>query len=167
MRTTATITVLLTCAVLCGACDDDGKPTPDAGAPSGSASAPVPSARGAAPPAPSASSEDATQVELQRFTLTSAVKDKEPADKLDTGKPGTRVYGHLAVRNRTAGPRRVSLSFRVNGDERSMVDLSIDKSWSWRTWAYVTLRKEDKGELVVIAFDERGNELGKKAIPIR
>jgi len=110
---------------------------------------------------------DADHVELLKFSLTSAVKDKDPADALDQTKPGQRVYGHLAVRNRTSGPKRISLSFRVNGDERSVVDLTVEKSWSWRTWAYVTLRKDDKGELTVYAFDDHGAALGEKTIPIR
>jgi hypothetical protein len=103
---------------------------------------------------------------MQKFALTSGVKNKDPVDKLDSAKPGQRVYGHLTVRNRTEGPRRVSLSFRVNDDERAMVDLTIEKSWSWRTWAYVTLRKDDKGELTVHAFDEHGAELGTESLPI-
>lgn len=120
---------------------------------------------------PSSSSKPAEApadgVDLLKMVLTSAVKNKEPADVLDSAKPGQRVYGHITVRNRTAGPKRVSLSFRVNGDERSLVDLNVEKSWSWRTWAYVTLRKEDKGELTVHAFDDRGAELGTGSIPIR
>jgi hypothetical protein len=95
------------------------------------------------------------------------VKAKDPVDDLDAAKPGQRVYGHVTIRNRTAGSKRVTLSFRVNGDERSMVDLDIEKSWSWRSWAYVTLRKEDKGELTVHVFDDHGAEMATKSIPIR
>ena len=156
--------LLLTLAL--AACDEPGKP-------SGSVSSAAPSS--AAPPARSAQApatakpaeKVADGVELQKFVLTTGVKSKDPVDVLDAAKPGQRVYGHLTVRNRTDGPKRVSLSFRVNDDERAMVDLTVEKSWSWRTWAYVTLRKDDKGELTVHAFDDHGAELGKESIPIK
>lgn len=113
----------------------------------------------------SAAAEDI--LDVLKFDLASDVKNKEPVDVLDHAKPGQRVYGHLTVRNRTSGTQRISLSFRVNDDERTMVDLKVEKSWSWRTWGYVTLRKDDKGELTVYAFDDHGAELAKQSIPIR
>lgn len=152
------------------ACGDPAKQGSSAGAPpaSSSSSSPPP-ARSAAAPATTSkpAAPPADGVELQKLTLTSGVKSKDPVDKLDAAKPGQRVYGHLTVRNRTSGPQRVSVSFRVNDDERAMVDLTVEKSWSWRTWAYVTLRKDDKGELTVHAFDDHGAELGKESIPIK
>ena len=155
--------------LLLAACGDPAKQGSSAGAPPASSSAAPPAARGAAPPATAAkpAAPPADGVELQKLTLTSGVKSKDPVDTLDAAKQGQRVYGHLTVRNRTSGPQRVSVSFRVNDDERAMVDLTIEKSWSWRTWAYVTLRKEDKGELTVHVFDDHGAELGKESIPIK
>ncbi len=170
MRRDVSLPLLLACALLAVACDEPGKPGADGGAPSakGAPAGPGGAPSGRATAAPTKIAETpADGVELQKFVLTSAVKSKEPADLLDAAKPGQRVYGHLTVRNRTDGPKRVSLSFRVNGDERTLVDLTIEKSWSWRTWAYVTLRKEDKGELTVHAFDDHGAELGTQSIPIR
>jgi hypothetical protein len=148
------ITVLSAC--------DDPKPSSGASTAAPGASAPAPSAapaKSAAPPA--------DHVELQKLVLTSGVKARDPVDVLDAAKPGQRVYGHVTVRNRTSGTKRVSLSFRVNGDERTMVDLDIEKSWSWRSWAYVTLRKDDKGELTVHVFDDHGAEMATESIPIR
>lgn len=153
---------------LCAGCGD-GAPASDAGAPPGASAT-----NAAALSAPTSKTQAAKTaspvpdgVDLLKFELTSAIKDKDPKDTLDQAKPGQRVYGHLTVRNRTDGPKRVSLSFRVNDDERTLVDLNVEKSWSWRTWGYVTLRKEDKGELTVYAFDDHGAELGKKSIPIK
>ncbi len=147
-------------AVSCvfAACSDEG--------PTASGTTSAPSGKPSA--APTKSSEvPADHVELQKLVLASAIKSKDPADDLDATKPGQRVYAHVTVRNRTAGTKRVSVSFRVNGDERTMVDLDIEKSWSWRSWAYVTLRKDDKGELTVHVFDDHGAELADKTIPIR
>lgn len=155
--------------LLLAACGDPAKQGSSAGGPPASSSAAPPPARSAATPATAAkpAAPPADGVELQKLTLTSGVKSKDPVDTLDAAKQGQRVYGHLTVRNRTSGPQRVSVSFRVNDDERAMVDLTIEKSWSWRTWAYVTLRKEDKGELTVHVFDDHGAELGKESIPIK
>lgn len=152
---------------LLGACDADPKPAAGTGAPTGSTTAaPAPSAKpGSARPTPTETVAEG--VDLLKMELTSEVKNKEPVDKLDSAKPGERVYAHLTVRNRTAGQQRVSLSFRINDEERTMVDLKVEKSWSWRTWAYVTLRKDDKGELTVHAFDDHGAELATKSIPIK
>lgn len=158
--------LVLAAALLGGACGDPEKPSAAGGAPSGASAPAGPSGRATATPAKTAE-PPADGVDLLKFVLTSGVKSKEPTDLLDAAKPGQRVYGHVTVRNRTSGPKRVSMSFRVNGDERSMVDLTVEKSWSWRTWAYVTLRKEDKGELTVHVFDDHGAELGTESIPIR
>jgi hypothetical protein len=160
----------LTAALLCHGCGDDhGSSAGASPARSASGSPAASQAPSRAQPssrqAPSAAPADG--VELLAFQLTSGVKNKEAVDKLASAPPGERVYAHLTVRNRTSGPQRVSVSFRVNDDERTMVDLTVEKSWSWRTWAYVTLRKEDKGTLMVHAFDDHGAELGTESIPIR
>ena len=165
-RTPSILALVAIAASLIGGCGDDPKSTQDAGATAASAPATA-TAKPAPTPTAKASAQPADGVELLKFQLTTGVKNKDPVDKLDAAKPGQRVYGHLTVRNRTAGPERVSLSFRVNDDERAMVDLTVEKSWSWRTWAYVTLRKDDKGELTVHAFDAHGAEIGKETIPIK
>jgi hypothetical protein len=157
--------------VLCAACGDGPAPAADAGAPRGSSATSAPATSAAAASAQAQTAKTAPPVpegvDLLKFALTSGVKDKDPKDTLDHAKPGQRVYGHITVRNRTEGPKRVSLSFRVNDDERTVVDLNVEKSWSWRTWGYVTLRKDDKGELTVHVFDDHGAELGKQSIPIK
>jgi hypothetical protein len=168
----ASFTLAAACALLgaCAlpACSDGASPSSAASAAASATTAPGSSSSTPKPakPAP-ATTATIEGIDLLDFQLTSAIKNKDPADKLDSAKPGTRVYGHVTVRNRTSGPKRVSLSFRVNDDERSLVDLNVEKSWSWRTWAYVTLRKDDKGELTVHVFDDHGAELGKQSIPIK
>ncbi|MEZ4310938.1 MAG: DUF2914 domain-containing protein [Polyangiaceae bacterium] len=150
-------------AWLTTACDDPFRPSGAASTPSTAATSP-PVATATAAPKPE---EPAPGVDLLKFVLTSAVKSKDPVDVLEAAKPGQRTYAHLTVRNRTDGPKRVSVSFRVNGDERTLVDLTVEKSWSWRTWAYVTLRKDDTGELTVHVFDDHGAALGTETLPIR
>src|SRR4051794_23074398 len=127
---------LFAIALSIAACDADPKPAAGTrAAPSATAAAsPVKPAQ--AKPAPTAAPV-ADAIDLLDFELTSDVKNKAPVDKLDSARPGDRVYAHLTVRNRTTDTQRVSVSFRVNDDERTMVDLKVEKSWSFRTWAYV------------------------------
>jgi hypothetical protein len=103
-----------------------------------------------------------------RLTLTSEVKQKEPVDELKEAGPGQRVWAHLTLRNRAPEARRVSVIFKVDGDERSTVDLQIASSWSFRTWAYNTLRAGDKsGELTVEVRDDAGAVIGTARLPIK
>jgi Protein of unknown function (DUF2914) len=141
----------------------------------GKDAAPAPTASSAAPPsvtaAPSAratSSARAATLELQRFRLTSNVERKEAVDDLVSATPGERVWAHATLRNRTGETKRVSLIFRVDGDERTTVDLRVEPSWSWRTWGYVTLRPTDReGVLTVELRDEHAELLAQKALTIR
>jgi hypothetical protein len=128
----------------------------------------------AAPPAitppPSASASAPAQPPLQilRLTFTSEVRNKEPVDKLDAAAPGQRVYAHLAVRNRSPKSRRIHLSFEVNGNLRTTLELDIQPSWSYRTWGYNTVLAGDtKGELTLVVTDDEGQELTTARLPIR
>lgn len=105
--------------------------------------------------------------EVRAMHFTSGVKDKEPIDNLDTARPGKRVYAHLTVRNRTAGPRKLTVSFRVAGVERSSTELDVERSWSYRSWAYMTLKPTDKGTVGVLVKDDYGEKVAEAEIPIR
>ncbi len=115
----------------------------------------------------SADSEMSTKpVEILKFTFTSGVGSKNPVDSLTTAKPGTKVYAHLTVRNRTGSARKVTVTFELNGKTRSEVELSVDESWSWRTWAYNTVPKDAQGTLRAIVTDDEGHPLGDYSLPI-
>jgi hypothetical protein len=156
-------------ALLPAGCDEraaagtpDAAPPPSA-APSAPASAPRP-----APSASASASVDKPPLEVLKLVFTSDVKDKKPTDKLDWAAPGQRVYVHLTVRNRGAEARPISLVFRVNGEQRSKVDLKVEPSWSYRTWGYNTLRKGDQtGALEVDVRDDTGTSLQTARLPIR
>lgn len=77
------------------------------------------------------------------------------------------MWAHFTFRNRTGDTRKVHVVFRVAGDKRTEVDLSVDVSWSFRTWAYNTLRDGDTGDLSVVATDDLGNVLVDEKIPIK
>lgn len=163
----------LPCALLLLACDDRAAPTPASDRSPGPAlstsappSASAPSPR---PPAPSASiAPEKAPLSILKLAFTSAVKDKMPADELKAAGPGQRVWMHLTVRNRTGEVKRVSLIFRVGGEERSTVDLTIDPSWSFRTWGYNTMRAADtSGELTVEVREPGGPALASARLPIR
>lgn len=168
-----TIALFASAALILVACDE---PAPAATLPASTTSAPAPSA-----PAPSATAiasaaarpsatASATTPSLQvlRLTLTSEVKQKEPVDELKEAGPGQRVWAHVTLRNRAPEARRVSVVFKVDGDERSTVDLQIASSWSFRTWAYNTLRAGDKsGELTVEVRDDAGAVIGQARLPIK
>jgi len=107
-------------------------------------------------------------LELLKFRFTSGVNNKEPIDRLDHATPGKRVYAHLSVRNRTGRARKVTLAFAVNGKEASKVELTVDESWEWRTWAYNTLAASDtKGTLSLSIIDDEGHPLADESLPIR
>jgi hypothetical protein len=107
-------------------------------------------------------------VQVLKLVFTSDVKNRDPVDKLDHGEPGQRVWVHLTARNRGAGARAISLSFRVNDDQRSKVDLKVEPSWSYRTWGYNTLRAGDQtGDLAVDVRDDTGTILASARLPLR
>ena len=163
-------TALVAAALLVVACDDPPPTaTPAASVTIASASASASAASGSASASPRSSAVAApAQLQVLRLTLTSEVKQKEPVDELKEAGPGQRVWAHLAIRNRAPDARRVSVTFKVDGEERSTIDLQIASSWSFRTWAYNTLRAGDKsGELTVEVRDDAGNVVGQAKLPIK
>ena len=157
-------TVLLAlAALLVLACDDP--PSTSAAVPASAAPIVTASARAVA----SASTAAPTPpIQVLKLTLTSEVKQKEPVDELKEAGPGQRVWAHVTIRNRAGDARRVSVVFKVDGEERSTVDLQIASSWSYRTWAYNTLRASDKsGELTVEVRDDGGAVLSQAKLPIK
>ncbi len=164
------LTTALFAVWLClGGCDErsaDGAQTAPA---SSSASKPV------VPPLPSATSTQTPPpapvtrlpVELLGLTITSGVEKKEPVDKLKAITPGTRVYAHLKMRNRSTEKRTVHVDFLVNGKLRTPLKLDIDPSWSFRTWGYNTIQASDSGELEVQVLDDAGTVLERVRLPIQ
>jgi len=158
--------VLLTAAALAG-CDERAaaSPAPDAAPPEAPKS---PSTTPSAAPAPSGSAAERAPLQVLKLVFTSEVKNKEPVDKLEAIKPGERAWAHLTMRNRGAEARPIAMVFKVNGEQRSKVDLKIDPSWSYRTWAYSTLRAGDvSGELVVEVRDDDGAVITTARLPIK
>lgn len=125
--------------------------------------APNPAPNQGAAPSPKAK----IPIEILNFTLTSAVEKKEPVDKLKAATPGTRVYAHLKVRNRSNETRTIHVDFLVNGKLRTPLKLDIEPSWSFRTWGYNTLQASDSGELEVQVYDDGGTMLEKVRLPIQ
>jgi len=157
--------LLASLALASAGCDARARAdTPDAAPPppaSASVARPPP-----APPSASAAAEKG-ELSLLKLVFTSEVKSKEPADVLKSATPGQRVWAHLTVRNRGPAPRTLTLVFKVNGKERSRVDLKVVPSWSFRTWGYTTLRAEDLGGLTLEVVDDSGATFATGALPIR
>ena len=102
------------------------------------------------------------------MTLTTSVKNKEPADILDAVGAGDRLWAHLKLRNRSGQDRKVLLEFFVNDKPRTKLDLTVRPSWSYRTWGYNTLLPTDKkGKVVVRVTDDTGHLLAERNLPIR
>ncbi len=122
-------------------------------------------------PAPSASSgppEALPPLQLLRSSFTSGIKGKEPVDFLESAAPGQRVYAHLGFRNPGKETRKVHVVFRVNGERRTMLDLKVDPSLSYRTWAFNTLKDQDRsGQLTLEVTDETGQTLVSEKLPIK
>jgi hypothetical protein len=120
------------------------------------------------PEASATAAKEATlaPLELQELTFTTDVKNKEPVDTLVAAEAGKRVWAHLRLRNR-GEPRKIRLQFRVNDDKRTMIDLQVEKSWSFRTWAYNTLLAGDtKGTVRLEVTDDTGAVLADTTVPI-
>ncbi len=138
------------------------------GAPAADASASALPSASSAPPAMSSAVVQDPPLQLLQIELTSGVEGKEPIDRLEAAEPGMRVYAHLRLRNRSANKRSVHLAFKVNGESRTSLDLDVEPSWSYRTWAYNTLRKADKtGEIALTVTDDSGATLADRSLPIR
>lgn len=95
-------------------------------------------------------------MQLLRFTFADGIDGKDPGKKLEVAKAGQRVYAHLTMRNRSGRKRCLTLTFRVGGKKRTEVTLKIGKSWSWRTYAYNTLRPDDDKPLDLTVTDDQG-----------
>ena len=157
--------LLALAALLVLACDDP--PSTSAAVPASAAPVVAPIAT-ASPRASASAAAPTPPIQVLKLTLTSEVKQKEPVDELKDAGPGQRVWAHLAIRNRASDARRVSVVFKVDGEERSTVDLQIASSWAYRTWAYNTLRASDKsGELTVEVRDDGGAVIGSAKLPIK
>jgi hypothetical protein len=161
------IAVVVVLALAATGCDERARASPP-NAMSPPSAAPTFSARAAVPAASSSALVEKAELKLLKLVFTSEVKSKEPADKLDHAQPGQRVWAHLTMRNRGAEPRQISLVFRVNDEQRSKVNLEIEPSWSFRTWAYSTLRAGDRtGELAVEVRDDAGALVTTARLPIK
>ena len=157
------LSIGLTLASLLGAC---GEPNPTVAQASSASVRAVASSQPAAPASASVDELETAPVEILKFAFTSGVSAKEPVDKLTSAKPGSRVYAHLTVRNRTGRPRTIHLEFSVDGKKRTELDLKIQESWSFRSWGYNTLQPKDQGTLKVELSDDEGNSLGEYSLPI-
>jgi hypothetical protein len=166
---TLRLTFLLLAAAALAGCDEHAaaSPAPDAAPPAPTAP-PIASAAPRTSAAPSGSAAEKAPLQVLKLVFTSEVKNKEPVDKLDAVKSGERAWAHLTMRNRGAEARPIVMAFKVNGEQRSKVDLKIEPSWSYRTWAYSTLRSSDvSGELVVEVRDEAGAVITSASLPIK
>jgi len=105
-------------------------------------------------------------LQLLRFTFADGVEGKDPREKLNIARPGQRVYAHLRLRNRSGRDRCVHVVFRVGGKKRTDVTLKVGESWSWRTWAYNTLRSDDRGPLQVVVTDDQGKVIVQQSLAV-
>lgn len=109
---------------------------------------------------------DLKPLQVLAITFTSGIEGKDPRDKLHVARPGQRVYAHLKMRNRSGRKRCLDVTFRVGGKKRTKVRLEIGKSWSWRTWAYNTLRADDRQPLELTIVDDQGALVFHKKLPV-
>ena len=100
------------------------------------------------------------------FRWTSGIENKDPKDRLYVARPGQRVYAHLRMRNRSGTERCLKLVFRVGDEKRTEVTLRIGESWNWRTWAYNTLKREDRKPLRLTIHDDQGALILDERLPV-
>ena len=106
------------------------------------------------------------RMQVLRFTWASGVEGRDPKDRLYIARPGQRVFAHMRIRNRSGRKRCLKATFRVGGKKRTEVTLNIGKSWNWRTWAYNTVRSDDKGPLHLRIADDQGNVVLDKKLAV-
>lgn len=100
------------------------------------------------------------------FRWTSGIEDKDPKDRLHVARPGQRVYAHLRMRNRSGTKRCLKLVFRVGDEKRTEVTLRIGESWNWRTWAYNTVKRDDRKPLHLTIHDDQGALVLDERLPV-
>lgn len=105
-------------------------------------------------------------MQVLKFTWTSGMEGKDPKDKLYVARPGQRVYAHLRMRNRSGKKRCLKLVFRIGDKKRTEVTLKIGKSWNWRTWAYNTIKPEDREPLRLTIHDDQGALVLDERLPV-
>jgi hypothetical protein len=105
-------------------------------------------------------------MQLLRLTLASGIEGRDPRDRLAAAKAGKRVYAHLRMRNRSGRDRCLRLRFSVGGELRTEVTLRVGHSWSWRTWAYATLRDDDSGSLRIEVIDDQDAPVAARTLGI-
>ncbi|MDC0739734.1 hypothetical protein [Polyangium mundeleinium] len=147
--------------------NNDAGPPVDAGASDAQSTTPWHASSSTPSSPPAEPSSEHASLELLQLTLTSDVQKKEPVDTLDVAPPGTRVYAHLKLRNRSQDKRKVHVDFFVNGKLRTPLDLTVEPSWSFRTWGYNTMQAGDTGELEVRVLDDGGTTLATARLPIK
>jgi hypothetical protein len=165
MRPEGTLLAGSVACALAAACGEGARDAPSAPPPS-VAAPPAPSSPAPISPSAVEAELETAPVELLKFQFTSAVKDREPVDRLEVARPGSRVYAHLTLRNRTGRDRGVHVEFLIEGKKRTELDLPVKESWSFRTWGYNTLQAKDRGALVVSVTDDEGHPLGDFTLPI-
>lgn len=102
------------------------------------------------------------------FVVTSDVKNRDPVDELKVAQAGQKAWGHITVRNRSKEERRLTMYFYVDGDQRSMVDLKVKPSQSYRTYAFNTIKPSDKDKTFRVEVrDDTGTLLQEAKIPIK
>ena len=109
---------------------------------------------------------DLKPMQMLRFSFASGLEGKDPKDEMQVARPGQRVYAHLTMRNRSGRKRCLHLTFRVGGKKRTEVTLKVGESWSWRTWAYNTIKDDDTGPLELTIEDDQKNLVLKKTLPV-
>jgi hypothetical protein len=105
-------------------------------------------------------------MELLKFTFADGVDGRDPRRKLEVARAGQRVFAHLTLRNRSGRDRCVHLTFRVGGKKRTTVTLKIGESWSWRTYAYNTLRGDDNKPLELTVTDDQNAVILREQLAI-
>ncbi|NUN50434.1 MAG: DUF2914 domain-containing protein [Candidatus Brocadiae bacterium] len=104
-------------------------------------------------------------VQVDRLTICSAVRDKEPSDSLGrvAGKAG-KVYAWMKVTN--AKGCRVRPVWTLNGRKSTGSWVTIPAATPYRTWAMKRIDASMAGSAKVEIQDEQGRVLATKAFEI-
>jgi hypothetical protein len=107
--------------------------------------------------------------QLVELALARGVEDRKPVQVASEGAAiaadGARLYAYLHVFNKGAS-KALKVVWTRGEKVYHQATVSVGRSPSWRTWAYLEARPVLKGSWTVTILDEEGKELARRAFRI-
>jgi hypothetical protein len=107
--------------------------------------------------------------QLVELALARGVEDRKPVQVAGEGAAiaadGARVYLYLHLFNKGAS-KQLKVVWKRGEKVHHQATVSVGRSPSWRTWAYLDARPSLKGSWTVTVLESDGKELATRAFQI-